>query len=973
MDGSLQFSLHSRKVRFILIALIFILVSLPEIRAEGKDSCVSLSQKKGWFCLANTGKVSAMLVSSEDYPGVLKVAQMFREDLLRVTSTIPDLLYDQPPNTGQIILIGTLDKNPLIRRLIISKKLDVSHLTGKREKFIRCRIKDPFPGVKEALVIAGSDKRGTIYGMFDLSSQMGVSPWYWWADVPVQKQTSVYINPEARTLGEPAVKYRGFFINDEAPALSGWVHEKFGGFNHLFYEKVFELLLRLKANYLWPAMWGNAFNGDDTLNPKLADEYGIVMGTSHHEPMLRAQQEWKRYGKGEWNYEKNDSALREFWRQGIKNMGKHESVVTIGMRGDGDMPMTEASNIALLEKIVSDQRKILKEVTGRNVAEVPQSWALYKEVQDYYEKGMRVPDDVTLLLCDDNWGNIRLLPNLDEKPRSGGYGIYYHFDYVGGPRNYKWLNTVQISRVWEQMHLAYESGVDRIWIVNVGDIKPMELPISFFMDYAWSPKDMPVERMHGYTEGWAEQQFGKKYASRIANILTQYTKFNSRRKPELLSPGTYSLVNFHEAEVILNQYGSLELEANKIYEELPVEYRDAFFQLVLFPVKACANLNRLYVTAAKNRLYASEGRTVTNYLATQVAQLFRNDSLLSLEYNKVLANGKWNHMMDQTHIGYTYWQQPDFNSLPKVDRISNFQGKAAGLSMEGKPGFWQNDSTIAITETIDPFRKTDYSIQLFNRGSEPFSYTIISNVPWLQTSSKNGTIENAEDIQLKVDWEKVSKGKSQGVISIKTNNGTDFFLRVPVFKPERMPSSEFKGFIESNGYISMEAEHYSRAVAQNPLKWAIIPDFGRTLSGITLFPVNLKNIRGSVNQARLEYDVYLFNADHFKVNILVSPTQNFLAKEGLRYSISFDEDKPVIVNINTDRSLAAWEKTVADNINETVTEFTLKSPGKHTLIFKVLDPGIVLQKIVIETSPIGNSYLGPPESLKNTLYERSAK
>ena len=352
------------------------------------------------------------------------------------------------------------------------------------------------------------------------------------------------------------MKYRGIFINDEAPALSGWTREKFGGFNHQFYEKVFELILRMKGNYLWPAMWGNAFNDDDKLNPRLADEYGIVMGTSHHEPMMRAQQEWKRYGKGEWNYDHNDSTLREFWRQGIRNMGTHESIVTVGMRGDGDMPMTEGSNIALLERIVADQRRIIGEVTGKDPSATPQLWALYKEVQDYYDKGMRVPDDVTLLFADDNWGNIRRLPTR-ERHAAGGFGVYYHFDYVGGPRNYKWLNTNPIARVWEQMHLAYEYGANRIWIVNVGDLKPMEFPIQFFLDYAWNPGEVASRAAAGVHAQWAEQQFGAAHAAEIADVVTKTYKYAGRRKPELLAPETYSLANYREAETVVAEYAAL--------------------------------------------------------------------------------------------------------------------------------------------------------------------------------------------------------------------------------------------------------------------------------------------------------------------------------------------------------------------------------------------------------------------------------
>ncbi|RYZ48093.1 MAG: glycosyhydrolase, partial [Chitinophagaceae bacterium] len=374
-----------------------------------------------------------------------------------------------------IILIGNLQKSRFIQQLVAEKKLSVTVLQNRWEGYKIQVVKAPFKGVAQALVIVGSDRRGAAFGTFELSKQIGVSPWHWWADVPAQKASQLYVQPGAVLVDSPKVKYRGIFINDEAPALSNWSREKFGGFNHKFYEKVFELILRLKGNYLWPAMWGNAFYDDDPQNRQVADNYGVVIGTSHHEPLMRAHDEWRRHGKGKWNYDSNAVALQQFWKEGMQR-ATNEKIVSVGMRGDGDEPMSRETATALLERIVTDQRQIIADVTRKPATETPQLWALYKEVQDYYDKGMRVPDDVTLLLADDNWGNIRRLPKLTDPKRAGGHGIYYHFDYVGGPRNYKWLNTNNLARVWEQMHLAWRHGVDRIWIVNVGDIKPMELP-----------------------------------------------------------------------------------------------------------------------------------------------------------------------------------------------------------------------------------------------------------------------------------------------------------------------------------------------------------------------------------------------------------------------------------------------------------------------------------------------------------------
>ncbi|RZL13751.1 MAG: glycosyl hydrolase, partial [Hymenobacter sp.] len=482
--------------RYPLWLVLLLLLSSTAAQAQPKAG----AKKAVDFTLAANGKAAAIYASGNDWPGVLRAAKDLQADVQRVTSLTPAFSTTAAPAGKEVILIGTLGKSTLIDGLVKQNKLDVSGVAGKWEVFVRQVVANPMPGVDRALVIAGSDKRGTIYGIYDVSQQIGVSPWYWWADVPVKAQSTLRLSAARHTLGEPKVKYRGIFINDEAPALSGWSKEKFGGVNSKMYTHMFELILRLKGNYLWPAMWGNMFNVDDPLSPELADMYGIVMGTSHHEPLTRAHEEWKAFGHGTpWNYQTNDSTLRRFWRGGMRRMGTRENIVTVGMRGDGDEPMSEGSNIALLEKIVNDQRTIIAEETHKPADQTPQMWALYKEVQDYYDKGMRVPDDVTLLLCDDNWGNLRKLPKLGDKPRRGGYGIYYHFDYVGGPRNYKWLNTNPLPRIREQMHLAYEHDVRQIWVVNVGDLKPMELPISFFLDYAWNPDNIKADQVAAYT------------------------------------------------------------------------------------------------------------------------------------------------------------------------------------------------------------------------------------------------------------------------------------------------------------------------------------------------------------------------------------------------------------------------------------------------------------------------------------------
>ncbi len=593
-------------------ALLLVLIFATSCFAIGQARYVENAPGKGDFCIAAPKSAANTYVDADDFAGVVRAVGDLQADIGRVTDSSAAIVHDQSSLGSHAIIVGTIGKSRVIDQLIHDGKIDPSPIAGKWESFFLQVVQQPLPGVADALVIVGSDKRGTIFGVYDLSEQMGVSPWYWWADVPVVHRDSVFVKAGKYVQGPPAVKYRGIFLNDEAPSLSRWAGEKYGGFNHEFYEKIFELLLRLKANYLWPAMWGSAFNEDDPLNAKLADEYGVVMGTSHHEPMLRAQQEWKRHGKGPWNYATNGEELRAFWDEGVNRNKDFESIITIGMRGDGDMPMVEggdmAANVSLLEQIVADQRKIIANRVNPDLSKVPQLWALYKEVQEYYEKGMRVPDDVTLLWCDDNWGNIRRLPTEAERARSGGAGIYYHFDYVGGPRNYKWNNTNPISKVWEQMELAYNYGANQIWIVNVGSLKCKEFPIEYFLNLAWDPSKWTSDNNLEYTRMWAEREFGAEHAAEIADLIATYTKYNGRCKPELLSPDTFSPVNYDEADRVAMEFTTLVHRAEAVQATLPDNAKDAFYELVLYPAKAYATVANLYIAVGKNRLYASQGR-----------------------------------------------------------------------------------------------------------------------------------------------------------------------------------------------------------------------------------------------------------------------------------------------------------------------------------------------------------------------------
>lgn len=625
-----------------------------------------VSFKQGDLLINGNDKVE-IYMDANDCRGVSYAANALVRDISKVSGSQATITSNQKAT----ILVGTIGHSAAIDQLIKQKRINGNLLKGKREKFI-------ITVVDNQLVIAGSDRRGTIYGIYELSQQMGVSPWYDWADVPVEHHDSIFANRGIYTDGEPAVRYRGIFLNDEAPCLTSWVKNTYGTEygDHRFYQRIFELVLRLRGNMMWPAMWGWAFYADDPENEKTADEMGVVMSTSHHEPMARNHQEYarNRKGWGPWNYQKNKANLQKFFREGIERMKGTEQIVTIGMRGDGDEAMSEEADTRLMTNIINDQRKIIADVTGKKASETPQVWALYKEVQDYYDKGMKVPDDVTLLLCDDNWGNVRRVPNAQERKHKGGWGLYYHVDYVGAPRNSKMLNVTPVQNPWEQLTLAYENGIDRLWILNVGDLKPMEYPISQFMDMAWNPHKYSVNNITRHTRDWCAQQFGESQADEAARILNLVCKYNGRCTPEMLDKNTYSLENGEWQEVV-NQYLQLEADALRQYNSLPTAYHDAYRQIILFPIEMMSNLHQMYFAQAQNNALYKQNNPKANIWADECERLFKRDSLICDFYNHKMSGGKWNGMMTQKHIGYTSWNDAfEKDTCPELFRVTSKDG-----------------------------------------------------------------------------------------------------------------------------------------------------------------------------------------------------------------------------------------------------------------------------------------------------------
>lgn len=853
-------SLFLRK--YSLSSLLLFSLLLPagaqQIGALTTNIIVEKTDKSDDFPIVSNQRIAAALrYDANDFKGVIRAVGDLKSDIDSVTGVIPSVFTTETTAEYEII-IGTIGKSKLIDQLIASKKIDVKDVKGKWECFVMTTGINPKPGAKGALVIAGSDKRGTIYGIYELSRQLGVSPWYWWADVPAKQRPSAYVKAGRYVSEEPKVKYRGIFINDEAPCFTGWTQEKFGGRNSTMYAHMFELLLRLRANYLWPAMWSSAFNMDDPENPRLADEYGIVMGTSHHEPMIRSAGEWsrtkKQYGNAAWNYVTNKQGIQQFWRDGLESNKNYESILTMGMRGDGDEPMPDAGsaqeNFKVLQNIMADQRQIIEQVTKKPASKTPQIWALYSEVLEYFDQGMKVPDDMMILLCDDNWGNIRRLPELGEKRHPGGYGVYYHVDLHGAPRAYQWLNMTQIPHMWEQLQLTYSYGVDKVWILNVGDLKPNEYPMDFFLNMAWNPTAFNQDNVAEYERQFCEQQFGTEESNEAAEMLSTYCKFNARVTAEMLDQRTYSLANGEFLQV-KDAYLALEARAMRQYLRLPERSRDAYMELILHPIRAMANLYDLYYSLAMNQKLAAEKDLKANYWADRVEACFQRDVELSKDYNLNVAGGKWNHLMDQTHIGYRSWDEPrGGNVKPKVVRVALEEAKTGGYV-----------------------------------------------------------------------------------------------------------------FSEKNGVVVMEGEHFFSTTANEKTKWTVVPNLGRTLSGMALMPYTEKTV-GACIHYKMKLNAL---ADSIQVRLFFDSTLPF-RKGGSRVTACFEGGSEKTWNINDQLT---WKNNYskmypagAARMIESVTTLSLpkSADGSLVLLLKPLDPGVVLYKLVVDNGGFEPSYLKMSES-----------
>ncbi|KAL7649104.1 hypothetical protein ACMYSQ_012449 [Aspergillus niger] len=880
-----------------------------------------------------------LLVDPGDYEGVQIAARNLADDLEQVTGQKPKILKQKPAGQDDepldgVILLGSVERSSILRSLIDEGWLDVRQIDGKWESCMTTTLS--LPWTKKCFLIAGSDKRGAIFGIYTLSEQIGVSPWHWWADVPVQPHGEIYALPTTTYQGEPSVRYRGLFINDEAPALTSWVHEKIGPkYNFDFYKRVFELLLRLKANFLWPAMWsghpfpGSSFFADDARNQVMANAYGIVLSTSHHEPMQRSTTEWRARGDAEWAWLPSRDKITKFFEEGAGRAEPYESFITLGMRGEGDEKMKSDDPKTALAEVLKTQRQIIQKTYGREDGE-RQLMALYKEVLEYYEAGLAIPDDVTLMFPDDNFGNIRRLPTDAERKRTGGLGLYYHLEYVGRPRGYKWINTNSCGKIYQQLRRAYDHGITNIWVINVGDIKPLELPFTFAMSMAWDINCVAASRIPDFFSHFSAQSIGTENAGLVADLLLQHDRLLAIRKHEHLEADTLSVLNYREAETVLSRWKTIEDAATQAFARVDCDYKAAFFQLVLHPIKASGIYTELRIAQAKNKLYGQQRRTSTNAWAKRVLHLFDEDFALSqLYHNNPWMGDKWNHIMRQPHYGYSTqtWHDPSRDLITGLCYVQQQQDSNPiagwmGVAVEGHPGIRpglineetdrmqpsKNDLVPGLTvPVLSPYSAESRYFEIYSRGSKTFQWTAAGSEPWIHLSSCAGDISvNTQvdpRIEISIDWPQVPVGYDGVVhVAIRSSEGDFEQVHVPVVK--RPLAFDFHGFVEADGYIAIEPGEVG--LTSNQLQcYEHHPYLGRTMNGVIGRRSSMTALDISAEHIPfLNYDIYTFSEySSVILGLCFTMALETSSEDPLTYDIAIDGTITSQTKTNVERRL----------------------------------------------------------------------
>jgi len=987
----------------ILMLTSFIVTPASAQSTAFPESIITINPTVIDFQLVTKQNHAIILIDDQDYPTVKLCANLFRDDVERVTGYKPSLITNQTKAIPYCVIIGSIERSGLIKKLITSGKIDVTGVKGEWESCLTQTVDNPLPGIAKALVIAGSDRRGTAYGIFELSKQIGVSPWYFFADVPPVKRAELSVKAGTYILKSPSVKYRGIFINDEMWGLRPWALHTFApeeglGIGPKTYSRIFELLLRLKANLVWPAMHQQTrpFNQYEQ-NKVVADEYAIIMGSSHIEPMMRnniAGAEWDTEYPGEaWDYVKNRDHIYKYWDDRVKANGKYDNMYTLGKRGKDDEAGTDIT-VPVLERIFTDQRSILRKWVNKDMTKVPQVLIPYTEVLGLYNQGLKVPDDVIICWPDDNFGNIRQLPDQKESQRSGGSGIYYHFQWLNGATTaYTWTCTTPLALTWSEMKKAYDFGADKLWVVNVGDIKPAEINIEYFMQMAWDISVWDHQNSRQFITQWATREFGREHASAIADIMSKHYELGYARRPEsmLLFDGRknkatwdwFSITDYDdEAQVRMDAYDRLIGQVDEIYGSLPVEQKDAFFETVVYNVKGTALQNIKVLNAQKSIAYGEQKRSSAATYAAKAQEAENEINRLIHHYNRelVTVGSKWDRMASLPGPWGAQWHQWDMPPLSfySGDGEPFLQAAAEGGDTANLPGF-------------SVYNKDRGFIDLYNTGNGVIYWSSNVSDDWIVLSETSGVMPDEKRIWVSVDWNRAPKGIAEkGKITFRwtssaENEWTDWDqlsdkqreafrkgdlasggpgksreFNLSVFNPPSPEPGEVKGFVESNGYISIEAEHYSRKINRKQAEWNIIEGLGRTGSSVTVLPVTVASISAVdeivADSPRLEYDLYAFTTGIASLQLNCIPSYPINSGYGLRVAVALDGNKPQLVEYRN------GNRSVMENLMTLQAELNIDKEGAHTLKIWMVDPGVVIDKLIVNTGGVRKSYLGPPES-----------
>lgn len=946
------------------------------------------------FTLASPRQTAAILYDASDAAVVKRAAELFAADVEAVTGRRPQVT-SATGETGPAVIVGTVGGSALIRRLSEAGKIDTAPLEGAWERYLIQTVANPLPGIRKALVIAGSDRRGAAYGLFTLSELIGVSPWYWWADVPVKKHAALHVDAPPTYSQTPSVRYRGIFLNDEDWGLTPWASQTFeperGNIGPRTYAKVCELLLRLKANYLAPAMHpvSTSFNQIPE-NKLVADTFAIVMGSTHCEPLLlNTASEWDTKTMGPWNYDKNKEGINRVLTQRVRENSPYENVYTLALRGlhDGAMsttlPMHE--KVRMLQQALLDQRRILAENIDRPVETVPQAFTPYKEVLEIYSNGLELPDDVTIVWPDDNYGYMKRLSGVREQRRTGRSGVYYHVSYLGVPHSYLWFSTTPPSLMYEELRKAYDTTADRLWLLNCGDLKGSEMQVSLFLDMAWDIGRFTADNVVTYPARWLAGIFGEAYYDRLEAMTREHLRLAFPRKPEYMGWGyhwnrfdhnceqltdtDFSFTNYDEAQRRLEAYRQLGARAEALLHEIGDEARPAFYQLVYYPLRGAELMNRMTLGGQRNRWYARQGRAATNAVRDEVQRCYDSLQVITRGYNSLLG-GKWNHMMSmrQNYDGVSAYFNLPHLATHDAAGAPRLALQVAGEDVTGARAFH-------ALPAFDNYLRRTHPVEIYNRGGGTLAWTAHASEPWVVLSKSAGKTADEERITVGIDWEKAPSGNAvPAQIVFRAGEQSEKVL-VSLFNPTAPSRAELRGiYVENNGCVSIPAAGCHRVRENDRIKITAVEDLGIEGPALQLGdPTAPLQIFRSRDVPCAEYDFYAFDAGSVDVYTYVLPTFPLHADRDFRIGENTNTDTKYSVQID-DGALATpssshveysqvWFESVLRNCAVNKSTLHIDKPGRHTLRIRVGDPGIVLQKIVLDFGGMKRSYLGPQSTL----------